>query len=122
MAAIDHRFDIWEARLAALDESWDLRWEAWARAMTVARWPWPDLIAWLEHDNRANPQISRDRVPFSNRWISDRTGINYQTVGRWAARGWLTDRHADEVATRLGVHPETIWPAWLSTAPERVGV
>lgn len=45
--------------------------------------------------------------------IAERIGVTRRTVVRWkAGTAWVTHRHADLAAVRLGCHPSTIWESW----------
>lgn len=45
--------------------------------------------------------------------LARRLGYGRRSIVRWAADGIPMDR-ADEVATRLGVHPCELWSDWFS--------
>lgn len=80
------------------------------------RWPYSPLRDYLgtatltcaHRDTWKGMSISR---PMTNEMAGDICGVSTRSVNRWVRDG-LTDRRADEVAARLGVHPTAIWPDW----------
>lgn len=47
--------------------------------------------------------------------LADRIGISHRQARRALHTG-LTDRQADRFATRIGMHPASIWPQWWDAA------
>ena len=47
--------------------------------------------------------------------IATRLGIGHRQARRCLHNG-LTDRQADRFATRIGMHPASIWPQWWDNA------
>jgi len=48
--------------------------------------------------------------------IAQACGIHRRRVVRWISDGTtMNDRCADEIATRLGFHPDILWPDYTST-------
>jgi len=41
-------------------------------------------------------------------------GVDRRQVYRWRRYG-LTAAQADELATRLGLHPANVWPSWWTS-------
>lgn len=44
--------------------------------------------------------------------VARRLGVDERQVLRWRSYGALTERQADELATRLRYHPAQVWPDW----------
>ena len=53
-----------------------------------------------------------DGRPLPAAVVAARLRVHGRQVLRWRAYGTLTDRQADVLATRLGVHPSQVWPDW----------
>lgn len=51
--------------------------------------------------------------------LARRVGEHPRETYRWRDRG-LSERQADRVACRLGLHPARIWPGWFEVAERRV--
>lgn len=52
--------------------------------------------------------------------LAGRLRMKHATVAGWERRGSLPMERGDEVATRLGVLPEDVWPEWAAWMDARV--
>lgn len=59
-----------------------------------------------------------DGGPLPTVVVAGRLGVDGRQVIRWRSYGTLTERQADELATRLGQHPAAVWPNWLDDLGE----
>ena len=53
-----------------------------------------------------------DGLPLPTVVVARRLSVDGRQVLRWRSYGALTERQADALATRLGVHPSMVWPDW----------
>lgn len=56
--------------------------------------------------------VDPDGAPLPAAVVAARLRVHGRQVLRWRSYGALTERQADELATRLGVHPSMVWPDW----------
>lgn len=64
--------------------------------------------------------LLRLRASESLTWdqLADRVGVSSRHLFRLLAASSLSERVADRISCRLGLHPALLWPAeWLRTEP-----
>lgn len=62
--------------------------------------------------------VDWDGAPLPTVVVAAKLQVPGRQVLRWRASGTLTEHQADVLATRLGVHPASVWPNWLDGAGE----
>jgi hypothetical protein len=78
--------------------------------MTDRRWPIEPVVDYLK---QWLGEMSADNMMgYSSAAVERLTGVHRTSWQRWVARGWLTDKSADRIATRLGHMHEVFWPDW----------
>lgn len=56
--------------------------------------------------------LGPDGGPLPTVVVARRLRVHGRQVQRWRDRGTITAFQADELATRLGLHPAQVWPDW----------
>ena len=80
------------------------------------RYPLAPLAAAMRVElHRPGRPTDNDQADAGLAAIAKHLGIGHRWARRMLEHG-LTDRQADRFATRIGMHPASIWPQWWDAA------
>lgn len=88
----------------------------WAPVEEFIRYKWPTV-----NDNMTTSGPGRfANEPMPKPRLYELIGLSNPRYYRYHSAGCVSEYVADEIATRLGVHPVLLWPTWFDDALEDI--
>lgn len=88
--------------------------------LTMTGYPLHDLAHKLNIELHLDGVHGQPSDPAGLAALAHRLGIGHRWARRLLANG-LTDRQADHLAHRAGLHPANVWPTWFDGATDPTG-